>query len=187
MNQQTCPHCGIHDLPSGAGVCPSCGQSIIGAARKSDDATEEIVVAELVAPAGEEKEHRHRGAIQSRVIGVIFVVLALLGTANSLLTMVLPAPRIASTNPDPNIAQAAQRGQEVARAAGSPVVLVLYLVMLVGAAAMIMRQHWGLALTAAIIAMVPCSPGFLIGLPVGVWALVFLNLSGMKESFRGSK
>ena len=187
MIQRTCPHCGSRDLPATERTCPSCGQKVAYTAGHTDVATDEIIVAELAGAAAEKRGRRARGAIQSRSIGAILVILALLGIANSLLAMLNPPPQIAAPNPDPNIARAAQEGQTVARAAGTPVVLVLYLLMLAGAAAMITWQHWGLALAAAIIAMLPCSPGFLIGVPVGVWALVFLNLPSTKEGFKARR
>jgi hypothetical protein len=52
--------------------------------------------------------------------------------------------------------------------------------------AMKMRQlnNWGLALAAAILAMIPClSPCCCIGLPIGIWALVVLLDDNVKRSF----
>jgi hypothetical protein len=45
-------------------------------------------------------------------------------------------------------------------------------------------QSYGLAMTAAIIAMVPCiSPCCLLGLPAGIWALVVLMKPEVKAAF----
>lgn len=42
----------------------------------------------------------------------------------------------------------------------------------------------GLVMTASIVAMVPCiSPCCLIGLPIGIWALIVLNKPEVKEAF----
>lgn len=46
-------------------------------------------------------------------------------------------------------------------------------------------KQWSLAVVAAVLAMVPCiSPCCIIGLPVGIWALVVLNRPDVKEAFR---
>ena len=56
--------------------------------------------------------------------------------------------------------------------------------ILVGALKMMKRQNHGLAMTAAIIAMVPCvSPCCWVGLPIGIWALVVLSKPEVKDSF----
>ena len=181
MNTQTCPKCGAPDLPLTARICPSCGRVVIGTA--PDSQLEETIVAELVPDGQEEKHRRHRSVIQSGILGGIYALLALLGIGNSLLTMLFPPAQVLPSGGDPQTAAAVQSGSQVARAAGSPLVLVLYLLMLAGAAAMITRQQRGLAMTAAVIAMLPCSPGFLVGLPVGIWALVFLTRPIAREEF----
>jgi len=53
-------------------------------------------------------------------------------------------------------------------------------------AALKMRElkQWNLALVGAILAMIPCiSPCCIIGLPIGIWALVVLNKPEVKEAF----
>jgi hypothetical protein len=45
-------------------------------------------------------------------------------------------------------------------------------------------ENYGFALTGAIVAMVPCSGCCLLGLPFGIWALVVLSDSSVKEAFR---
>lgn len=55
-----------------------------------------------------------------------------------------------------------------------------------GAISMMNVQRYGLAITAAILTMLPItSPCCLIGLPVGIWALVALTRPGVSEAFRG--
>jgi hypothetical protein len=54
-----------------------------------------------------------------------------------------------------------------------------------GAMKMKNLESYGLALTSAILAMIPClSACCIIGLPIGVWALVVLMDSNVKNSFR---
>jgi hypothetical protein len=46
-------------------------------------------------------------------------------------------------------------------------------------------QSYGLAMTASIVAMIPCiSPCCILGLPFGIWALVILNRPEVKAAFR---
>jgi hypothetical protein len=54
-------------------------------------------------------------------------------------------------------------------------------------AALKMRElkQWELSLAASIVAMIPCiSPCCIIGLPIGIWALVILLRPEVKEAFR---
>lgn len=55
-----------------------------------------------------------------------------------------------------------------------------------GAISMMNVQRYGLAITAAILTMLPFTSWCcLIGLPVGIWALVALTRPGVSEAFRG--
>lgn len=45
-------------------------------------------------------------------------------------------------------------------------------------------NHWGLAMAASILAMIPCvSPCCIIGLPIGIWCLVVLTKPEVKAAF----
>ena len=44
-------------------------------------------------------------------------------------------------------------------------------------------ELYGLAITGSILAMLPCHPGFLIGLPIGIWSLVVLMRPEVKAAF----
>ena len=56
--------------------------------------------------------------------------------------------------------------------------------ILMGALKMKKLESYGLAMTASIIAMVPCfSPCCLLGLPIGIWALVVLSKPEVKSAF----
>lgn len=66
------------------------------------------------------------------------------------------------------------------------ITIALGIVVIVGAVKMKNLQSYAFAMTAAIIAMVPCvSPCCLLGLPFGIWALVVLSDAGVKAAFRG--
>lgn len=63
--------------------------------------------------------------------------------------------------------------------------LVLGIIILLGAIRMVKLQSYGFAMTAAILSIIPCtSPCCLIGMPIGIWALVVLNDPAVKAAFR---
>lgn len=64
--------------------------------------------------------------------------------------------------------------------------LAMSVVVFMGASKMKNAESYGLAMAAAIIAMVPCvSPCCLLGLPLGIWALVVLLKPEVKAAFQG--
>lgn len=63
--------------------------------------------------------------------------------------------------------------------------LAVGVVVLMGALKMKRLESHGFAMTAAILAMIPCvSPCCLLGLPFGIWAVVVLNDANVKAAFR---
>lgn len=58
------------------------------------------------------------------------------------------------------------------------------LVILLGASKMRALDNHGSAMTAAIIAVLPCSPCWILGLPFGIWALTVLGKEEIREAFR---
>jgi hypothetical protein len=68
--------------------------------------------------------------------------------------------------------------------ASSVIGLLMSVVVLLGALKMKKLENYGLAMAATIIAMVPCfSPCCLLGLPIGIWALVILLKPEVKSAF----
>jgi len=62
--------------------------------------------------------------------------------------------------------------------------IIVGVVILLGAFKMMKLQSYNFAMTAAIIAMIPCiSPCCLLGLPAGIWALVILMKPEVKAAF----
>jgi hypothetical protein len=58
-------------------------------------------------------------------------------------------------------------------------------VIFMGAGKMKRLESYGFAMAVSIIAMIPCiSPCCLIGLPMGIWALVVLLDPNVKAAFR---
>ncbi len=63
--------------------------------------------------------------------------------------------------------------------------LVMGVLVLIGAMKMKRLESYSLAMTSAIVALIPCiSPCCILGLPFGIWALVVLNDPFVKASFR---
>jgi ABC-type proline/glycine betaine transport system permease subunit len=54
-----------------------------------------------------------------------------------------------------------------------------------GAIKMMQLQSWGLSMTAAILAVIPCisSPCCVVGIPFGIWALVVLHRPEVRQAF----
>ena len=64
------------------------------------------------------------------------------------------------------------------------VCIVVGVVVLVGAMKMKKLENYGMAMAASILAMIPClSPCCLIGLPIGIWAVVVLAKPEVKSAF----
>ena len=59
------------------------------------------------------------------------------------------------------------------------------LLLITGAFSMVRRGSYVWAMATAILAMVPfLSPFYVLGIPVGIWAVVVLRRPGVRESFR---
>jgi predicted Zn finger-like uncharacterized protein len=121
-------------------------------------------------------------AIALMVVGGLAVTLSLLSLLGNLLlpTMVAGLPH----NPNnPN-----DQAEMIAHAAGGVCGALLGILwgglVLLGAARMLQRQNYGLAMTASIVAMLPCNGCCILGLPFGIWSLVVLNQPEVKDAFR---
>lgn len=64
--------------------------------------------------------------------------------------------------------------------------LIMAVVVFLGASKMKNAESYGFAMAAAILAMIPCvSPCCLLGLPLGIWALIVLLKPEVKAAFQG--
>jgi hypothetical protein len=61
--------------------------------------------------------------------------------------------------------------------------ILLAALILIGALKMKKLESYGFAMTASIVAMLPCSLCCLFGLPIGIWALVVLSKPEVKSAF----
>jgi hypothetical protein len=68
--------------------------------------------------------------------------------------------------------------------AGAIIGIITSVLVLVGGLKMKKLESYGLVMTASIVAMIPCiSPCCLVGLPIGIWAVMTLNKPEVKNAF----
>lgn len=125
-------------------------------------------------------------------VGIALIVVAVGGgLSNAGLAVVAAVIRSAGPKPQPpaNMArdekEAWERGRDAAPAmemCGMVFVSLVYLPVLLGGLRLQQGRGRGFGMTAAAFATLPCSPAFLLGLPVGVWALVVLNQPDVREA-----
>jgi hypothetical protein len=60
---------------------------------------------------------------------------------------------------------------------------VMGVVMIIGALKMMRLESHRWAMTASILALLPCIPASLIGLVAGIWSLIVLNRPGVAAAF----
>ena len=95
-----------------------------------------------------------------------------------------PAPPIAADGPNPQAAQAARFGYYAGQYGPGIIGIAIGLVVTPGGIQLARRRMWPLAVLASLVAMVPCSCGVVVGLPIGVWALVVLFHPSVRAAFR---
>ena len=85
---------------------------------------------------------------------------------------------------NPEIERLLEMTSGIAGVISNLVTLAIAALILVGALKMKNVQNYGLAMTATILAMLPCiSPCCVIGLPIGIWSLVVLLRPEVKSAF----
>lgn len=109
------------------------------------------------------------------VTGALGLAIHLVGTIRNVLS--LPMPGFV---PDPDMAMIST---ELAVFLGV-VWILLSVIVIVGAVKMSTLQSYTLAMTAAIVAMIPCVSCCVLGLPFGIWALVVLADRRVHAAFR---
>lgn len=86
---------------------------------------------------------------------------------------------------DPNVQQMARMLSGSLGLINVLVMAVLSVVILLGGIRMKKLQNYGLSVAASVVALIPCiSPCCVIGLPIGIWALVVLNKPEVKSQFK---
>ena len=116
------------------------------------------------------------GLLVTGIIGAFFAGLTLIA---SIVGMSF-APFIRDEIPD----RYAEFWEGSVGAASSIVEIVVAAFIIFAALKMRELRQWELCLAASIVAMIPCiSPCCIIGLPIGIWALVVLLRPEIKEAF----
>lgn len=119
-------------------------------------------------------------AIALIVCGALSLVASIYGAVNALVSQVPPIP------PDtPELAVQMLKGTVGPLAAGIQAVFVFIgLFILFGGFQMLRIKTWGVALAAAIVSIINVgSCCCIIGMPIGIWALVILLMGDVKRAF----
>lgn len=133
-----------------------------------------------------------QGKVQGPAIGLIVTaILGLLWQGAVLVMNLVGIGAGAGAMPDnvpPEQAQMFEMINSVSGGVGivlSLIALAVGVVILLGALKMKNLTSYGFAMASAVLAMVPCvSPCCLVGLPIGIWAVVVLNDPAVKSAFR---
>ncbi len=90
-----------------------------------------------------------------------------------------------STNPfaPQGVGGGNEEAQMIGAIAGGILGVVCDILVIVGAYNLQQMKSYGLALTGAIIATIPCCICIILGMPFGIWALVVVNSSDVKPYF----
>ncbi|MFO0596464.1 MAG: hypothetical protein U0228_14200 [Myxococcaceae bacterium] len=124
------------------------------------------------------------------VLGALTVLSAMFGLVMTLL-LVKDQPDSAPLISDPSVPPALKELLRLTSGASGKVFnifqnllgAVFGATMVLGGFQMRNLRTWGLALTGAIVAMMPCSCCCVLGLPLGIWSIVVLIKPEVKASF----
>lgn len=82
--------------------------------------------------------------------------------------------------------EAERAGFMIGAVAANAVLIIMNTIVIVGAYNLQKLKKRSMAMTGAIICCIPCcSPCVILGIPLGIWALVLLNSSEIKPHFEG--
>ena len=124
-------------------------------------------------------------AIAMLVNGALIALFSLYGTMSHLLGKKQEIPDLPPEVP-PWVPQMIETLQGPVGLASNIFSIVVGAFIVFGSLKMMKLQSRGLAVTTAIVSMIPCLTGCccIIGLPFGIWAMVVLNKPEVKSSFR---
>ncbi|MBN1208067.1 MAG: hypothetical protein JXB05_24600 [Myxococcaceae bacterium] len=138
-------------------------------------------------PAGDAREKVSLPAILLMVAGGIGVAYALLSIVTALTGGDAQQAQMEQILSDPNIPEGLKSvlASTVKGGVIFPIIiLAANAFVLFGGLKMKNLESYGLAMAAAIIALIPCCPCGCIGIPVGIYALIVLNKPEVKSAFR---
>ncbi len=171
MAASRCPLCGYQggDFPRNADgrlVCPRCGE-VAGEAGATpiDVAGRTLTVGTALAGVG--------GMTLIGAIAWLAVVL-----------LVGPPPPAIAAGGNPQAAEAARFGYYAGQYGPGIAGIAIGLVVTPGGIQLARRRMWPLAVLASLTAMIPCSCGVVVGLPIAIWALVVLFNPTVRAAFR---
>ena len=147
--------------------------------------------APVISPLGSKSSSPEReSALQAiKLPAIALIVTASLGIAYYLFNLVLVASGTATrfqqipSDAPPWVRSFIEGTHGTMAVVVALVVVALNGFVLFGAIKMLRLQSYGLAVAAAIIAMLPCQCCCVLGLPFGIWALVVLNKPEVKSHF----
>lgn len=93
------------------------------------------------------------------------------------------APPLPMFQQNPELRRTFEAGLKLAPWIGW-IFIVMGVLIIVGAAQMLWRRAYALAIAGSIVAMIPCSPFFVLGLPFGIWSLVVLLKPEVQSLFK---
>jgi hypothetical protein len=182
--------------------CPSCKTTFVAQAAEEvpialiDDEPRAPVTGSGAGPAQTAPRRRARAsevalsavkgpAISLLVTGVLAILFGFLG---GLYLLALPSalqqinPQLQQMNPQLGAPPPANVfvGYAIGNMVGG---LIWGGLVIAGAICMLRLRLYPLAMTGTIVGMVPCSSCCLLGLPMGIWALVVLNRPEVKDAF----
>jgi hypothetical protein len=121
-------------------------------------------------------------AICMIILGGLEIALAILGIILRMLGIGMMAA--GGAGPGQPASDAELAGQMIGGIIGSIIGIAFGALILTGGIMMKQLKSYGLAMTGAIVAMLPCTICCLLGLPLGIWSLVVLNNQDVKDAFR---
>ena len=127
---------------------------------------------------------------KTKIPAIILMIVSGIGIAFNLVMVVMNILVMAGVMPQSQPAIADPQAQAIANATSGVigiifmlVCVVLNVVILLGAIKMKKGESYGLAMAAAIIAIIPCYTTCCLSIPFGIWALVVLLNDEVKQAF----
>lgn len=121
--------------------------------------------------------------VKAPAIGMmVYAILATLVVIVNLVVTLASGQNVGFGPPPQNDAEKA--GQVVGMVVGVVLALTVMTMIIIGSLKMMKLQSWGLSLTAAILASIPCNICCLVGMPFGIWGIVVLSSQDVKYWFR---
>lgn len=132
------------------------------------------------APGGAAQELLNVPSLLILIMGVLGVLFALFGLVSG---GGMPAGLMDNPQITPEVREMIAKFQGMGRG-GNVLSLILDGVMIYGALQMRQVKNWGLSLASAILVLLPCAGCCcLLGLPVGIWAIITLTKPEVKSAF----